>query len=144
MCAAIQCSGDGRNHRQKDRAINGLQPATGLTRSTIRASNWFVYCHMPPSLGLIVICVFEYLGYIACSVLPRPFLQGAAPCPFLVTPCLFLKTEMTSCLFCQKKKKKNYYYYFFVIKAGHHFIIMVMMMMMKWRPHNPGPRQLPP
>ena len=23
------------------------------------------------------------------SVLPRPFLQGAAPCPFLVTPCPF-------------------------------------------------------
>ena len=23
------------------------------------------------------------------SVLPRPFLQGATPCPFLVTPCLF-------------------------------------------------------
>ena len=23
------------------------------------------------------------------SVLPRPFLQGATPCPFLVTPCIF-------------------------------------------------------
>ena len=51
------------------------------------------------------------------SVLPRPFLQGEAPCPFLVTPCLF----------CVKK-------------AGHHFIIMLMVMI-KWRPHNPGPRQ---
>ncbi len=37
------------------------------------------------------------------SVLPRPFLQGAAPCPFLVTPCLFLKAEMMPCLFCPKK-----------------------------------------
>ena len=37
------------------------------------------------------------------SVLPRPFLQGAAPCPFLMTPCLFLK-------------------------AGHHFMMMMMMM----------------
>ena len=27
------------------------------------------------------------------SVLPRPFLQGAAPSPFLVTPCLFLKLK---------------------------------------------------
>ena len=26
---------------------------------------------------------------IDCSVLPRSFLQGAAPCPFLVTSCLF-------------------------------------------------------
>ena len=37
------------------------------------------------------------------SVLPRPFLQGATPCPFLVTPCLFLKVEMTPCLFYKKK-----------------------------------------
>ena len=27
------------------------------------------------------------------SVLPRPFLQGATPCPFLVTPCLFKKPK---------------------------------------------------
>ena len=26
---------------------------------------------------------------VSLSVLPRPFLQGATPCPFLVTPCLF-------------------------------------------------------
>ena len=33
-----------------------------------------------------------------CSA-SRLFLQGAAPCPFLVTPCLFLKAEMTPCPF---------------------------------------------
>ena len=38
------------------------------------------------------------------SVLPRPFLQGAAPCPFLVTPCLFLNAEMTPCFFTKKIK----------------------------------------
>ena len=38
---------------------------------------------------------------VTISVLPRPFLQGAAPCPFLATPCSFLKAEMTSCLFDQ-------------------------------------------
>ena len=27
------------------------------------------------------------------SVLPRPFLQGAAPCQFLVTPCPFKKLK---------------------------------------------------
>ena len=35
------------------------------------------------------------------SVLPRPFLQGAAPCPFLVTPCPFWNAEMTPCPFDQ-------------------------------------------
>ena len=39
------------------------------------------------------------LGEHINSVLPRPFLQGATPCPFLVTPCLFKKAEMTPCLF---------------------------------------------
>ena len=36
------------------------------------------------------------------SVLPRPFLQGAAPCPFLVTPCPLNKAEMMPlCFFYQ-------------------------------------------
>ena len=39
------------------------------------------------------------------SVLPRPFLQGAKSCPFLVT-CPFLKAEITPCLFYNLKKKK--------------------------------------
>ena len=33
------------------------------------------------------------------SVLPRLLLQGAAPCPFFVTPCPFEKAEMTPCPF---------------------------------------------
>ena len=37
------------------------------------------------------VCRAMHVGIQACiySVLPRPFLQGATPCPFLVTPCLF-------------------------------------------------------
>ena len=33
------------------------------------------------------------------SVLPRLFLQGAAPCPSLVTPCPFSEAEMMPCPF---------------------------------------------
>ena len=33
--------------------------------------------------------VTSHSEYSTLSVLPRPFLQGAAPCPFLVTPCPF-------------------------------------------------------
>ena len=50
------------------------------------------------------------------SVLPRPFLQGATPCPFLVTPCLFKKAEMTPCLF-DPKKKIIIFFFFWVKKA---------------------------
>ena len=68
------------------------------------------------------------------------FCRARHPAPFWWRPAFFFKAEMTPCLFC----KKNYcYFIFFVKKAGHHFIIMLMMMM-KWRPHNPGPTQLPP
>ena len=66
-----------------------------------------------------LVCACAYGMYV--SVLPRPFLQGAAPCPFLVTHCLFLKAEMTPCLFCKKK-------IICVKKAGHHFMMMMMMM----------------
>ena len=51
------------------------------------------------------------------SVLPRPFLQGATPCPFLVTPCLFKKAEMTPCLF--DPKKKNVFFFFFWVKKAY-------------------------
>ena len=37
--------------------------------------------------------------YLYYSVLPRLLLQGAAPCPFFVTPCPFEKAEMTPCPF---------------------------------------------
>ena len=37
------------------------------------------------------------------SVLPRPFLQGATPCPFLVTPCLFKKSRNDALPFFPKK-----------------------------------------
>ena len=56
-----------------------------------------------------------------------PFLQGAALCPFLVTPCHFLKAEITPCLFAQKNIFK-FFFFFFVKKAGHNFIMLMMMM----------------
>ena len=70
------------------------------------------------------------------SVLPRPFFQGAAPCPFLVTPCLFQKAEMAPCLFC----KKNCFFSLLVKKAGHHLVDDDD----EIAPYQSWPRQLPP
>ena len=47
---------------------------------------------------------FSSIDRLDSSVLPRLFLQGAAPCPFLVTPCHFKKAEMTPCPSDPKKK----------------------------------------
>ena len=48
----------------------------------------------------------------------------------------FFKAEMTPCLFANL-----FIFYLFFGEKGR---ASLMMMMMKWRPHNPGPRQLPP
>ena len=45
---------------------------------------------LPPESGNVDTCV---------SVLPRPFLQGATPCPFFVTPCLFKKVKWRPAFF---------------------------------------------
>ena len=69
-----------------------------------------IVCNKDPVL--ITYYTSKYIPGI--GVLPRPFLQGAALCPFLVTPCLFLKS-MTPCLFFTKN-------------VEHHFMMMMMMM----------------
>ena len=53
------------------------------------------------------------------SVLPRPFLQGATPCPFLVTPCLFKKNEMTPCLFYPIFFFFFFFFFFFLVKKAY-------------------------
>ena len=80
--------------------------------------NCHVYCNKQVA-HIIACCSNQGFGFIFVpppylslplaaaifNVLPRPFLQGTAPCLFLVTPCPFQKAEMTPCLFDQKKTK---------------------------------------
>ena len=60
--------------------------------------------HNSSNVGGVTACRAQHNS--SNSVLPRPFLQGAAPCRFLVTPCPFQKAEKTPCPFDFKKKKK--------------------------------------
>ena len=67
----------GYPHHHMVAPLNGANSASGAIFRTIK---YTVYANV-------------------ISVLPRPFLQGAAPCPFLVTSCPFSKGEMTPCPF---------------------------------------------
>ena len=64
---------------------------------------------------------FNMLSKHSVGVLSRLFLQGAAPCPFLVTPCPFYKAEMKSCLFY--KKKKDFFFHVMAFSSVLSFLL---------------------
>ena len=106
-----------------------IQGASVSRKTTFMKLHNVMYCNVytlqaiggnDPSLSLVTVHVYVFHlnffirqmrrpnpAFYNCSVLPRPLLQGAAPCPLFVTPCPFEKAEMTPCPFDPKKKKKK-------------------------------------
>ena len=64
-------------------------------------------------------CTATLVKPYRCSVLPRLLLQGAAPCPFFVTPCPFEKTETTPCPF-------ELIFFFFFFNISHTWLLAVL------------------
>ena len=69
--------------------------------------------HLRPQSGLITTTTTMTSTN---SVLPRPLLQGAAPCPLFVTPCPFEKAEMTPCPFI-------FFFFFFFLSISHTWLL---------------------